>query len=61
MIVYNNAAKDALNVQATITFAKETGQELHWYYAEDKHKKSIITNEHSTDYLTHLPSGQTQQ
>jgi hypothetical protein len=53
--------KDALNIRATIAFAKETGQQLHWYYAEDKHKKSTVTDERLTNYLTHLPSGQTQQ
>ena len=59
--MYDNTAKDTLNVCAAIAFAKQTGQELHWYYAEDKHKKSTITDEHLMNYLTHLPSGQTQQ
>ena len=61
VIVYDNAAKDAINVKAASAFAKQTGQELQWYYAEDKHQKLIINGEHLRDYLTHLPSGQTQQ
>ena len=61
VIVYDNATKDTINVKAASAFAKQTGQELQWYYTEDKHQKSIINKEHLRDYLTHLPSGQTQQ
>ncbi|KAF8060236.1 hypothetical protein FPV67DRAFT_1355723, partial [Lyophyllum atratum] len=35
VIVYGNAAKDAINELAAKQFARETGQELHWYYAID--------------------------
>ena len=61
MIVYDNAVKNAINTRATCAFAKETGQELQWYYAEDKYRKAIITDKHLREYLAHLPSGQTQQ
>jgi hypothetical protein len=61
VIVYDNAAKDAINTRATCAFAKETGQELQWYYAEDKYQKTVITDKQLREYLVHLPSGQTQQ
>ncbi|KAI0348769.1 hypothetical protein OH77DRAFT_1386195, partial [Trametes cingulata] len=35
IIVYDNATKDALNVRAAEAFARNTGRELHWYYARD--------------------------
>jgi len=61
IIVYDNAAKDALNICATVAFAKQTGQELYWYYAEDKHHKKKIKDQQLIDHLIHLPSGQTGQ
>jgi len=44
--LYMITLKDALNICAMIMFAKQTGQELHWYYAEDKHieKKELQIN-----------------
>ena len=42
VIVYNSVAKDAINVQAASAFVRQTEQELQWYYAENKHQKSII-------------------
>ncbi|KAF8068636.1 hypothetical protein FPV67DRAFT_1365615, partial [Lyophyllum atratum] len=35
VIVYNNALKDGINERAAEQFARETGQELHWYYPTD--------------------------
>ncbi|TFK87000.1 hypothetical protein K466DRAFT_459830, partial [Polyporus arcularius HHB13444] len=34
-IVYDNASKDALNVLAAKSYARRTGQPLHWYYSRD--------------------------
>ena len=42
-------------------FAKETGQKLQWYYAKDKCQQKLVTDRNLRDYLSHLPSGQTQQ
>lgn len=61
VIVYDNAAKDAINAQAASAFTKELGQELHWYYAEDRHQKIVVKEKDLKDYLACLPSGQTQQ
>lgn len=36
MIVSSNAVKDALNEQCASQFAKDTCQQLHWYYAVDQ-------------------------
>ena len=35
MIVYSNAIKDAINLQATLVFARHTGQHVQWYHAVD--------------------------
>ncbi|KAF8059271.1 hypothetical protein FPV67DRAFT_1399296, partial [Lyophyllum atratum] len=35
VIVSSNATRDAINERAAIQFAKETGQDLHYYYATD--------------------------
>src|ERR1700733_1744725 len=61
VIVYDNATKDAINIRAASAFAKETGQQLQWYYAEDKCQQKPVTDRSLRDYLNHLPSGQTQQ
>ncbi|KAI0750598.1 hypothetical protein BC629DRAFT_1266695, partial [Irpex lacteus] len=34
-LVYDNAAKDALNIVAVQAFARATGRALHWYYSSD--------------------------
>lgn len=61
VIVYDNAAKDAIDAQAVTAFTKETGQELHWYYAEDRHQRTVVKEKDLKDFLVYLPSGQTQQ
>ncbi|KAI1782011.1 hypothetical protein LXA43DRAFT_869725, partial [Ganoderma leucocontextum] len=35
IIVSDNATKDAINAQAAVVFAHNSGQSLHWYYCTD--------------------------
>lgn len=42
IIVSDNAEKDWLNEHAVKKFTQTTGQSLHWYYAEDYWKGSLI-------------------
>ena len=61
IVVYDNATKDSLNVAATEAFARQTGQELHWYYASDFYKKNLIEDDNLINSLQSLHSGETNQ
>ncbi|KAG1839847.1 hypothetical protein C8R48DRAFT_621415 [Suillus tomentosus] len=37
VIVPTNEVKDAINVQATLAYAKRVGKEVYWYECLDKH------------------------
>ncbi|KAH8795881.1 hypothetical protein DL96DRAFT_1480497, partial [Flagelloscypha sp. PMI_526] len=60
IIVESNALKDALNKRATLAYAKNTGQELHWYYANDSHKGQHITDPALQKKLETLTSSETE-
>jgi hypothetical protein len=51
MIVYTNAIKDAINVEATMAFAKRTGQQVHWYHAVDTYCGKTIEDDAITNVL----------
>ena len=59
MIVYTNAIKDAINIEATMAFAKRTSQQVHWYHAVDTHKGKPIRDGAISDLLDTLPSNKT--
>ena len=61
IVVYDNATKDCLNVAATEAFTCQTGQELHWYYASDFYKKTLIEDDDLINSLQSLHSGETNQ
>jgi len=61
IIIYDNASKDTLNEKAAAVFAQQTGQELQWYYAEDKLQRCRVKDAALIQHLTHLHSGITQQ
>ena len=60
VIVSDNTAKDVLNERCAAAFAKATGQTLHWYYATDKCKGSVLENEDLLTYLQTVHSGKTK-
>jgi hypothetical protein len=59
MIVYTNAIKDAINLEATIAFAKRAGQEVHWYHSVDSYRGKPIEDDAISDLLDMLPSNKT--
>jgi hypothetical protein len=59
MIVYTNAIKDAINVEATMAFARRSGQQVQWYHAVDTHHGKPIEDNAVTDLLDTLPSNKT--
>ena len=59
VIVSDNATKDAINEQAARAFAKNTGQQLHWYHASDRYRGKPILDEAVLARLQQLPSGRT--
>lgn len=61
IICYGNAQKDALNEKACHHFARRTGQELHYYYAVDRHKGGPVEDERLQEKLAGLHSGTTKQ
>jgi hypothetical protein len=61
VIISDNEVKDALNEKAAVAFAKQTGQELHWYYAVDKHNSKILEDNELRTKLEKFHSGLTNQ
>jgi len=59
IIVYSNAIKDAINLQATLAFARRTGQQVHWYHALDTYKGLPINDNAVVELLDTLPSNKT--
>lgn len=59
VVVYSNAIKDAINLQATLAFARRTGQQVHWYHAVDTYKGLAIDDDAITELLDTLPSNKT--
>ena len=55
VIVYNNAIKDAINIEATLAFARCTSQQVHWYYAVDTYHGKAIEDDAIIDLLDTLP------
>lgn len=59
MIVYSNAIKDAINLQATLAFARRTGQRVQWYHAVDTYRGQPIEDTAIMDLLDTFPSNKT--
>ena len=59
IIVSENATKDALNIAATQAFARQTGQNLYWYYCTDRHSGDIVNDEGLKQHLLALTSNNT--
>ena len=59
MIVYSNAIKDAINLQATLAFSRRTGQRVNWYHAVDTYRGQPIEDSVIIDLLDTLPSNKT--
>ena len=59
IIVYSNTIKDAINLQATLVFAKQTSQQVHWYHAIGMYKGLPISDDAITELLDTLPSNKT--
>ena len=59
IVVYSNAIKDAVNLQATLAFARRTGQRVHWYHALDTYKGLPINDNALVELLDTLPSNKT--
>lgn len=59
MIVYSNAIKDAINLQATLAFAQRTGQRVNWYHSVDTYRGKPIEDDAIIDLLDTLPSNKT--
>lgn len=60
VIVRDNTAKDALNEQCAIAFAKRTNQTLHWYHSSDKCHGALLANDELISYLQSVHSGKTK-
>lgn len=60
LIVRNNEEKDAINAHAAEAFARQTGRELHWYYAKDNRRGQALEDEELKDALLGLHSGKTK-
>ncbi len=60
IIVYENAIKDAINEEMAMSFARETGRPLHWYYSVDRHRGARVSDSNLQNRLWALNSGQTQ-
>ena len=56
MIVYTNAIKDSINLEATKAFARRTRQPVHWYHTVDSYRGKPIEDELINDLLDMLPS-----
>ena len=59
MIVYSNAIKDAINLQATLAFAWRTSQRVQWYHAVDTYRGQRIEDAAIIGLLDTLPSNKT--
>ena len=59
-IVRDNTAKDAINEQCAIAFAKQTGQTLHWYHSTDRCRGALLSSDELTGYLQSVHSGKTK-
>jgi hypothetical protein len=59
VIVYMNAIRDAVNVEATMAFARQTNQRVHWYHAVDTYCGHTIEDSAITDLLDSMPSNKT--
>lgn len=59
VIVSGNDVKDALNEEATKAFARQTGRQMHWYYATDMRGGTEIGDEDLKTHLRGLHSGKT--
>jgi len=59
MIVYSNAVKDSINLQATLAFARRTRQRVQWYHAVDTYRGKPVEDATIIDLLDTLPSNKT--
>jgi len=59
VVVYTNAIKDAINLKATMAFARRTGQQIHWYHAVDTYCGKPIEDQEISNLLDTLPSNKT--
>ncbi|KAJ3548530.1 hypothetical protein NM688_g5285 [Phlebia brevispora] len=60
VIVYDNATKDALNIQAVQAFSRQTGRELNWYYCSDRHLGQEFESDNLRSLLLEQHSGTTK-
>ena len=61
IIVSENAVKDAINMKATLEFARRTHQTIQWFDAIDTYRGTKITDPRVREYLLMQPSGKTGQ
>ena len=61
IIVSENAVKDAINVRATVAFARRTHQTVQWFDAEDRYLRKKINDPRVREYFLSQPSGKTGQ
>ena len=59
MVVYTNAIKDAINLEATMVFARRTRQQVHWYHSVDTYCGKPIEDDLISNLLDTLPSNKT--
>ena len=57
VLVYDNAAKDALNIERAKAFTQRCHQSLTYYYAEDHHQQRLIEDDDLNDFLLFLDTG----
>lgn len=60
-IIYDNAAKDAMNELAAVSYAEAMGRELHWYHARDEHSGKVLEDPLLLQALEEMHSGETSQ
>ncbi|KAJ3558871.1 hypothetical protein NM688_g667 [Phlebia brevispora] len=60
VIVYDNATKDTLNIEAVKAFSRQIGRELHWYYCTDRHLSRELNSDELRDLLLQQHSGTTK-
>jgi hypothetical protein len=61
VIIPTNEVKDAINVRATIAYAKLTSWDVNWYECEGKHRGQVISKPELKDYLMDIHLGMTGQ
>ncbi|KAF9791305.1 hypothetical protein BJ322DRAFT_1171947 [Thelephora terrestris] len=59
MVVYTNAIKDAINLEATKAFARRNNRQINWYYAVDTYHGTPIEDEAISNVLDTMPSNKT--